>query len=293
MPSVVFVINPTLLSDPAAFGRQCLAAAAKHGWKAWLAETTQQEDGSGLAREAVAAGAHLVFAAGGDGTVRGCAQALAETGVPLAIVPLGTANLTAHALGVPTRAARAIKAGFDGRDHQIDLAVVDVGMACVAMAGIGLDAAVVAGTGRWGKRRLGWVAYGLSGVARLAWPPSEFTVRLDGGAALIRRARCVVVGNAGLLPGGFTLLPGARLDDGQLDVGILAAGGAVGWARVAGWVLTRSRRTGRELERFRACRVEISAGEDVPRQVDGEVITSGRTLNVAVRRGALTVRLPQ
>ena len=144
---------------------------------------------------------------------------------------------------------------------------------------------------RRSKRRLGWVAYALAGVTRLSLPAQDFTVRLDGGQALSRRARCVVVGNAGLLPGGFTLLPGARLDDGLLDVGILAPGGAAGWARLAGLVLTRGQ--GRELERLRARRVEISAGTELPRQIDGEVTTPGRTLNVSVRPGALIVRLPQ
>src|SRR5207248_2675842 len=62
----------------------------------------------------------------------------------------------------------------------------------VAMAGIGLDAAVVGGAGRRSKRRLGWVAYALAGMGRLALPARDFTVRLDGGEVLARRARCVV-----------------------------------------------------------------------------------------------------
>jgi diacylglycerol kinase family enzyme len=103
----------------------------------------------------------------------------------------------------------------------------------------------------------------------------------------------VVVGNAGLLPGGFTLLPEARLDDGLLDVGILAPGGLAGWARVAGRVLTHRYRDGRELERFRARRIEVWTGADLPRQIDGEVTTPGRTLNVSVRPGSLVVRLPR
>jgi diacylglycerol kinase family enzyme len=161
------------------------------------------------------------------------------------------------------------------------------------MAGIGLDAAVVAGAGQRSKRRLGWVAYAVAGVARLSLPAYDFTVRLDGGQALVRRARCVVVGNAGLLPGGFVLLPGARLDDGVLDVGILAPRGAAGWARVAGLVMSRSRHQGSELERFQGRHVEISVGAELPRQVDGEVTTPGRTLNVSVRPGAVIVRLPR
>jgi undecaprenyl-diphosphatase len=296
MPSVAFVINRTLIRDLPGFLRRCQAAARAHGWEPAFAETSPAETGLGLARQAVAAGARLVFAAGGDGTVRACAQALSGTGIPLAIVPLGTANLTARALGIPSRAERALEAGFGGLDRQIDLAIARGdgmgGISFTAMAGIGLDAAVV-GTARAPyKRRLGWLAYAAAGLTQLRWTPRDFTVCLDGGEPVTRRARCVVVGNVGLLPGGFWLLPEARCDDGRLDVGILAPAGALGWPRVAGRVLTRSGHQDRALERFQARRVTISAGADLPRQIDGEIITPGRTLTVRVCPGALTIRQP-
>ena len=297
MPVAAFVINGALLRDPPRFVRRCREAAAERGWEPWFGRTSEAAHGLAAAPAEVA-GTALVFAAGGDGTVRACAEALAGTGVPLAIVPLGTANLTARALGVPARAGPAVDAGFDGRDHRIDLALANTaetgagGIGFAAMAGIGLDAAVVSAAGPQAKARLGWMAYAASGVAHLSLPPRDFTIRLDGGAPLRRRARCVVVGNAGLLPGGFVLLPAARLDDGLLDVGVLAPAGLPGWVRLAGRVVTRSRRQDRQLERFQARRVEVSTGTDVPRQIDGEVLGPGRTLSVSVRPGALTVRRP-
>jgi len=325
MALVAFVVNRTLLRDPRRFLQRCRAAAEERGWEPWFAPTTGAENGIALTRRAVAAGASLVFAAGGDGTVRACAQALAGTGVPLAIVPLGTANLTARALGVPGRAGPAVEAGFGGRDGQIDLARIGgtgIGgtgaggdrvergsgdQSCAdlrgngeiwfaAMAGIGLDAAVVEATPDPLKRRFGWVAYAAAGATRLALPPRDFTVRLDDAEPLRRRARCVVVANAGLLPGGFTLLPGARLDDGLLDVGILAPAGARGWLRVTGRVLAQSLRPAgrgdRALECFQARHVQVSAAVDLPRQVDGEMVAPARALSVSVCPGALTVRLP-
>ena len=320
MPVAAFVVNRTLLRDPAGFLRRCAAAAKEHGWEPWFAETSEAESGLALTRRAVAAGAGLVFAAGGDGTVRACAEALAGTGVPLAIVPLGTANLTARALGVPGPAGRAIEAGFGGRDRRIDLGRVEEtgpgrargtgleggetgnaggtgleggGTVFAAMAGIGLDAAVVEAAWRPAKRRLGWVSYAVAGVTQLGWPTADFTLRLDDEEPLRRRARCVVAANAGLLPGGFTLLPGARLDDGWLDVGILAPSGAWDWVRVAGRVLARSRSADRPLERCQARRVLISAQAELPRQIDGEVAAPARALSVSVCPGALTVRQPR
>ncbi len=295
MAVAAFVINPTLLRDPNGFVRRGQAAAKEHGWEPDFAQTSEVSGALALARRAVAAGAGLVFAAGGDGTVRACAQALAGTGVPLAIVPLGTANLTARALGVPRGAGRAIDAGFGGRDRVIDLARVDGagGSVFAAMAGIGLDAAVVAAAPERLKRRFGWAAYAMAGLTRLSLPPREFTVRLDDAAPITRRARSVVVANAGLLPGGFTLLPAARLDDGRLDVGVLAPGGPGGWLRVAGRVLARGRGLGQPLESWQARRVVISADTDLLRQVDGEIAAPARTLGVSVCPGALVVRQPR
>jgi diacylglycerol kinase family enzyme len=323
MASVAFVINRGLVRDRRAFMRRCLAAAEAEGFKATFAETGSAQEGLRAVREAVAAGARLVFAVGGDGTVRTCAQALEDTGVPLAIVPLGTANLVARALGVPGRIGPALQAGFRGRDRPIDLARVEDlrradlgsdaggadaggadaggadrdgavgGTVFVAMAGIGLDAAVVGAAPRGGKRWFGWVAYLAAGVKHLGWTEREFAVRLDHQSAVCRRARCVVVGNVGLLPGGFRLLPEAGVDDGWLDVAILAPSGGLGWVGVAGRVLMRHRGEHRSLERFRARHVEISAGEELPRQIDGEVVLPGRTLTVSIRAGALTIRQPR
>ena len=80
---------------------RCAAASAAHGVRPVFLETTAADHGAGLARGAIRAGASLVFAVGGDGTVRACAEALAGTDVPLAIVPRGTANLAARALRGP------------------------------------------------------------------------------------------------------------------------------------------------------------------------------------------------
>ena len=291
MPAAVIIINPTRIRDQRRFRRECCRAARAAGWAPSFAETSHEDRGVGLARGAVAGGARLVVAAGGDGTVRACAQALAGTGVPLAIVPRGTANLAARTLRIPGRLGAALATGFGGRDRQVDLAEAD-GLPFAAMAGIGLDAAVVDGTPDLLKRHFGWLAYAAGGVTRLAGHHRMFTVRLDRGPPLTRRARSVVVGNAGLLPGGFALLPDARLDDGLLDIGILAPAGPAGWGRVARRVITGSRHDDLNLQRYRAQRIEIEADVKLPREVDGEIIAASRSLTVTLRPGALLVRVP-
>jgi diacylglycerol kinase family enzyme len=265
--------------------------AARHGWDAELRVTEKAEAGITAAGQAALDGAELVVAVGGDGTVRSCAEGLAMTGVPLGIVPHGTANLLARSLRIPghPRSALRVVLGAGAVDRTIDLAAAD-GVLFTAMAGMGLDAAVVAGTHM--KHQLGWLAYAMSGAVHLALPPARFAISLDGGAPVERTARSVVVGNSGLLPGGFGLLPDARLDDGLLDVGVLAPRGPLGWTRLATRVLTHSRREDRMLERFQARTVEITTSTVLPREVDGEVIPADRTLTVTVQAGALTVRVP-
>jgi diacylglycerol kinase family enzyme len=286
------IVNVARVRDVPRLRGACEQAALASGWRPPLVlSTTPSDPGSEQARRALAAGADLVIASGGDGTFRACAEVLAGTAVPLAIVPVGSANLTANALGLPAQAEAALRVAFEGRDRQIDLGVAD-GITFAAMAGIGLDAAVVGATSGVLKRLGGWTAYGAAAAGQVLRPRTTFTIRLDGGDLLIRRAHSVTVGNSGALPGGFVILPAARLDDGVLDVVILAPGGPFGWANVGYRVLAGSRRDDARLERHQARTVEISTEAELPRQVDGEVIEPARSLHVAVRPAVLTVRVP-
>ena len=292
MPGVAFVVNGSLVRSGGHFLALCRDAAACHGWRAEFLVTEKAEAGVAAANGAALDGVDLVVAVGGDGTVRGCAEGLAGTGVPLAVVPHGSANLLARTLRIPgqPRAALAVALDPTSVDRTIDLALADE-VPFTAMAGMGLDAAVVAGTKM--KHRLGWVAYAISGAAHLTLAPARFTIRLDDGAPIEREARSVVVGNSGLLPGGFSLLPDARLDDGVLDVGVLAPHGPFGWTRLATRVLTHSHHQDRMLERFQARKVEITTQAPLPREVDGELVTAGQSLTVTIQPSALTVRMPR
>jgi diacylglycerol kinase (ATP) len=92
LPAVV--VNGARVRDLARLRGACQRAAAAAGWQPpLLLPTTSDDSGTGQARRAVQAGAALVVVVGGDGTVRACAQTLAGTAVPLAIVPAGLARL--------------------------------------------------------------------------------------------------------------------------------------------------------------------------------------------------------
>jgi len=289
---VAFVVNGSRTRNLAQLRARFAAATTDGDWaQPLMLMTTPADSGEGITRQAVQAGATVVFAVGGDGTVRACAQALVGTAVPLAIVPSGSGNLTARSLGVPRGLDAALAVGLRGHDHSIDLASVD-GMVCTAMAGIGVDAAVVATTPDPLKRRVGWPAYAAAAAVHLLAAPTEFSIRLDDGEPLVRQARAVVVGNCGLLPGGFPILPAARPDDGVLDVGILAPSGLAGWVSVGCRAILGSRHDDHQLQRCQARRVQVRAATSLPRQVDGEVIASSDELSVRALPDALRVRVP-
>ena len=115
------VVNPAKVGDGEEFKAAVSAGMAERGWQPplWL-ETTAEEPGQRQAREAVSAGVTLILACGGDGTVTACAEGVAGTGVPLAIVPIGTGNLLARNLGLPVDLDEALAVAFAGTDTPID-----------------------------------------------------------------------------------------------------------------------------------------------------------------------------
>ncbi len=97
MSRAAAVVNPVKLDDPEKFRALVGAAMTEHGWSEpmWL-ETTPEDPGEGQARAAVQGGADLVMACGGDGTVTASAAGLVDTGIPLAVIPLGWQHASAR-----------------------------------------------------------------------------------------------------------------------------------------------------------------------------------------------------
>jgi diacylglycerol kinase family enzyme len=294
---VAFVVNPNLIANVARVEKHCVDAALSRGWSPRFVlvedDRARQDLGRQLARFARPGRSdeRLVFAIGGDGTVKACAEAVAGTSVPLAVVARGTGNLFSRALGLPSRLAEALAVGFEGRDAWLDLGTAD-GAVFTSMAGIGVDAAVVGATPQLFKQHLGWLAYAVGAVPHLSRPPHEMVVRIDGREPVTTRAQCVVVANVGILPGGFAIFPGARMDDGLLDVGVLYPKSVLGWALMARTAVAKGHFADRYFAHFQGTRVEVTATTDLPRQLDGDLMRPGRSLALAVRPGALRARLP-
>jgi diacylglycerol kinase family enzyme len=286
------VHNPTKVTDLPALKRRVEPVMARAGWEPplWL-ETTVEDPGAGMAKQAAGEGCDVVFVAGGDGTLMALATTLAGSGVPLASLPTGTGNLLARNLDLPfTDEEACLRIGLTGRTRAIDVGAVE-DRKFVVMAGLGFDAAMMRDAPEGLKKTVGWPAYVVSATKHLRGRGIRVTLTLDDGEPLHRRVRTVVVGNVGKLQGNIPLLPDAVPDDGVLDVVVIATRNVLDWARVGTRVIRRAHVPDRRMERFTAEHILIEASHSEPRQLDGDVIEDGRRLDIRVEAGALLVKV--
>jgi diacylglycerol kinase family enzyme/membrane-associated phospholipid phosphatase len=296
--ALAVILNPIKVDDADAFKHRVGAAARAAGWDEpmWF-ETTVDDAGGSMARAAVAAGADVVAVAGGDGTVRVVCAEMAGTGIPVGIVPAGTGNLLARNLAIPLSQDQAIQTVLNGQDQAVDTVLIDgddlVPTRFVVMAGVGLDAAIMAEATESRKSPIGWPADVVAGARPHRYPARRRVNSLDGGEPVRRRARTVVIGNVGSLQGGIPLLPDAVIDDGLLDVVIIAPRRVFGWISIVARVLTRRRTVDDRLDRYSGRTVEITAAHSIPRQLDGDLVSPGMRMRAEIEPGRLLVRVPR
>ena len=293
------VLNPIKVEDVEAFRQMVEASAAAAGWgtPAWYT-TTVEDPGRSMAEQAAISGAELVIVCGGDGTVRTVCAELAGTGVSVGVVPAGTGNLLARNLGIPLFLQAAVDVALNGQDRAIDLVKVSgdgipEDEHYMVMAGMGFDAAIMEGANEQIKAKVGWLAYVVSGLRNLMFPPVRLEVSIDGGEWSRHRARTVVIGNVGYLQAGMPLLPDAAIDDGVLDVVLLHPSRFLSWIPLAVRVLRKGKRTDDLINRMTGRTVSVRAGSDTPRQLDGDSIGPGRELHCECVHGKLLVRVPR
>lgn len=286
------VANPTKVDGPAAACDDVSAALAAVGLPEplWL-ETTEEDPGRGQTAKALADGADLVLALGGDGTVRACAAELAGTDVPLGLLPVGTGNLLARNLEVPLDLEAAVGVVAEGHRRRIDLVDLD-GEPYAVMGGSGFDATVFEETSEPLKTTVGWAAYLAAGVTALRQArPIDLELVVDGRAERLR-AVGVLVGNVGQLTAGVSLLPEARADDGLLHVAVLTPTRARDWAGLVLRVLTRRDPHPYQMRTFTAEELQLTWPAEVPVEVDGDLAEPRRLMRFRVRPSALSVCVP-
>lgn len=236
------VYNPTRV-DLRRLRRSVDRAEAKHNWAPtrWYS-TSIDNAGQDATREAVEDGASVVLAAGGDGTVRAVSEALRYVDVPIALVPTGTGNILARNLELDlANVDVSVETAFAGGERAIDLGIAAITRpdssteeyVFLVMAGIGLDAKMIAKTNPKLKKAVGWLAYIDGGMRALPELKAvKLRYQLDDKPERPLNVHTLIVGNCGSLPGGILLIPDAEPDDGILDIAALKPRGRFGWLRV-------------------------------------------------------------
>jgi YegS/Rv2252/BmrU family lipid kinase len=242
-------------------------------------------------REALKRGAELVFVWGGDGMVQRCADALATSGVPMAILPAGTANLFAGNLAIPVDLEEAVRIGFHGRRAKLDLGMLN-GEHFAVMAGAGFEAEMIADVDTRAKERLGKLSYVMSAVRHVGGPLVSMKIKIDGATWFDGQASCLLLGNVGTIAGGIEAFEDARPDDGWLEVGVSTAKGPIQWARVIGKMATGRSEDSPFVRVTRARKVSARFGAPLMYELDGGDRKATTRLKAETRPGALTICLP-
>jgi diacylglycerol kinase (ATP) len=211
----LLVINPASRR-----GRACALdlelACARAGVDPAAVVTTGDGSLSGAIRK-FAPVCDCVIVAGGDGTLNAAAQGLLDTGLPLGVVPAGTANDLARTLGLPAGVDDCIDVIARGRTQRIDLGLVN-GRPYFNVASIGLSATLAKELTYESKQRLGRLGYAVAAVkALMRARPFHATIHADGAAVDVRTLQ-VAVGNGRFYGGGMTIAEAALIDDGHLDL---------------------------------------------------------------------------
>lgn len=261
----------------------------------YVHSTTPEVSAGQLAQAAIATGADLVIASGGDGTVSAVAEALINTGIPLGVIPRGTANAFASALGIPTNLPGACETIASGVTRVIDAARCN-GLPMILLAGIGFEAETVERANREIKDRLGALAYLLAGVQQLN-EQQMFTTTIEVEGSINEfQAAAITVANAApatsVLAQGFgQVIP----DDGLLEVTIgapitkLQAINTV--IQLFGAALTKVAPNREDIVCLRAKRLKVTTDPEQKVVVDGEII--GTTpVEIECIPGGLTVFTP-
>jgi len=273
------IFNPTARGEKAKRFRRHLDA---FGSQCSLKLTATAGDARRLAKEAVLEENDTVVAAGGDGTLNEVLNGIGDAPdgfqrVRLGILPLGTVNVFARELGIPTRLDLAWKVITDGTERRIDLPCVSHQVAgrqshryFAQLAGAGLDARAIELVKWQVKKRIGPLAYILAGLHAVMNTPTKIQALAGGGNSA--EGELVLVGNGRLYGGQFVIFPQADLADGLLEICVVPRVNWLTLTRCAPQLLVRGRLPASMTKVFRTNSLTLSSPSLTPLEVDGELI---------------------
>lgn len=245
-----------------------------------------------LALEAVQSGVCTVIACGGDGTVNEIGSVLADTATTLGVIPAGSGNGFAAALGLPRDPVAALEIALAGEERAVDVGEID-GRRFLNIAGIGLDAVIAElfNAQEQGKRGMGpYFRIGLEQA--FAYRGERYRVCLDG-RAFDTRALLIAFANGREYGSGARIAPHAREDDGLLEAVIVEDRPPLSRLWLARHLITRTPQRAERVRFESVVQATIETDRPIAYHVDGEPGRGGTTVAVRVRPGALRIRAPR
>lgn len=293
---VFVVLNPMAGSSAADTIRAALEKYfGGHDTHLEIYETTGQEGRLGpMVAETARKGFDLMIAAGGDGTIAEVADGLVGTGIPLGIIPVGTANVLARELGLPldVDAAVSLLAGPHAT-RTLDAMRLD-DRHFVLQIGIGIDALMIRDTSRTVKRRFGRIAYLWTACTRVVgFQPRRFLLDIDGKRHKLRASQVLLANGGAFGDPEYRWGPGIRLDDGVIDVCVAYARTPWHYCGLLWDVFRRQPHRNRLVRYFKAHKtIDVVTRKPLPVQADGEIV--GETpIRVEVVPAAVDVVVPR
>ena len=251
--------------------------------------TSHPGEAEALARRATEEGFSRIVAAGGDGTVNHVANGIAGSNAALGLLPLGTVNVFAMELGLPSHDLELCWNIIGGADIRL----VDLPSAnrkyFVQLAGVGLDAQVVKETSLALKRSFGPLSYLISAAHIAARQPPKLFVESDN--APVDEGSFVLIGNGRLYGGPFPFFKHAVINDGLFDVVVFKRLGYLEIVKYLQDVVFSSDIRVPEVEYFQTRRLRITSHQDVPVEVDGE-LAGNCPVDFRIKKKGLRVLAP-
>ncbi|WP_176525271.1 diacylglycerol/lipid kinase family protein [Caenispirillum bisanense] len=234
-------------------------------------ETQAAGDAARFAAEAAAETVDAVAVAGGDGTINDAINGFHPATPPLGLIPLGTANVLAHEIGLATDPAAIAAALTAGRCLSVVPGQAN-GRRFMMMASVGFDAHVVGGVRRSVKRRIGKLVYVLSALRQLLrYPCPHLTALVDGRPVT---AATLVVSRGRLYGGRYVMAPAADLATPEFQVSIFRRKGRLAMAGYSAALPLGLLNRWNLIDHVVARRVEVHARPGDPVQADGDTATA-------------------
>lgn len=262
-----------------------------HGFHITCETLTSFEQTRNIIESQIKTGCELFIVSGGDGTVRSVAQHVAGTHIPLLIFPAGNENLLAAQMGLTPEPAETMEVILKGKCRNIDVAQIN-GLICIAVAGVGVDAAIVHHVHRKRKGHISIVDYIWPTIKTfLSYQHKTIEVRVDGHPVCNTRA-LAFIGNIPRYGGGFKIFQDTSCDNGLLDIVIFQCKNIFQLLYLFTLAVTGRTAKSSLIQCFRGKQIIIRTPcDNMKTQIDGEP-GPAMPLDIKVAPGALCLLVP-